>query len=81
MLATAICLESYMKHDMSPGLCNFVKKEWLDRWKDRLGNPSTTLRQVLQSYAEDLGITVTGLDAEVERDCWDEDDPDVSWQE
>jgi hypothetical protein len=81
MLATTICLERYMKHDMSSGLCDSVEKEWLDRWKDRLGNLSTTPRQVLRSYVEDLGITVAGLDAEMEWDCWDKDDADVSRQE
>ncbi len=65
-----------MKHDKSPGLQVLVKKEWLVWWKDRLGNPSTTPRQVLWSYVEDLGITVVGLDA-----CWDEDNVDVSWQD
>jgi hypothetical protein len=63
------------------GLRDSVKKEWLDRWKDRLGNPSTTSCQVLRSYVEDLGITVAGLDAEMEWDCWDEDNKDVSRQE
>jgi hypothetical protein len=31
MLATAICLEHYMKHNLSPALCDSIKKEWLDR--------------------------------------------------
>jgi hypothetical protein len=30
MLATAICLEKCMKHDMSPGLWDSIKKEWLN---------------------------------------------------
>ncbi len=34
MLATVICLERYMKHDLSPALCNSIEKEWLDRWKE-----------------------------------------------
>jgi hypothetical protein len=61
MLATAICLERYMKHDMSPMLCNSIEKEWLDRWKERLGNPTQTPCQVLRTYVEELDITVAGL--------------------
>jgi hypothetical protein len=81
MLATFICLKKYMKHDMSPGIWDSIEKEWLDRWKERLGNPSTTPCQVLQSYIKDLGITVVGLDAEMDWDCWEADDLDISQQE
>jgi hypothetical protein len=42
MLASAICLERYIKHDMSPALRDSIEKEWLDRWKERLGNPTQT---------------------------------------
>jgi hypothetical protein len=78
MLATAICLERYMKHDMSAGLRDSIEKEWLDRWKERLGNPTQTPRQILRSYVEDLDITVAGLDDVMEWDCWDNPDPDDS---
>ncbi len=81
MLATAICLKKYMKHDMSPGIRDSIKKEWLNQLKEPLGNPSTTPCQVLRSYVNDLGITVTGLDAEMDWDCWVEDDLDISRQE
>ncbi len=81
MLVTAICLEKYIKHDMSPGIWDSIEKEWLDWWKECLGNPSTNPCQVLRSYVEDLGITVAGLDAEMDWDCWVEDDLDISWQE
>jgi hypothetical protein len=74
MLATAICLEKYTKKDMSSGLRDSIGKEWLERWKERLGNPGCTPRQVLQSYVKDLGISVAGLDAEMESDCWDKEE-------
>jgi hypothetical protein len=73
MLATAICLEWYMKHDMSTTLRDSIEKEWLDRWKERLGNPSQTPRQVLQAYVEELDITVAGLEGTMEWDYWDDD--------
>jgi len=31
MLATAICLERYMKQDMSAAIQDSIEKEWLDR--------------------------------------------------
>jgi hypothetical protein len=34
MLAMAICLERYMKHDMSASICNSIEKEWLNWWKE-----------------------------------------------
>jgi hypothetical protein len=76
MLATAICLERYMKNDLSPALRDSIEKEWLDRWKERLGNPTQTPHQVLRAYVEELDITVAGLDNEMEWSYWDEDDDD-----
>jgi hypothetical protein len=74
MSAMANCLEQYMKHDMSPALRDSIEKEWLERWKEQLGNPSQTPRQVLHAYVEELDITVAGLNNEMEWDYWDEDD-------
>jgi hypothetical protein len=81
MLATAICLKNYMKKDLSPSLRNQIEKEWLDRWKEKLENPVCTPRQVLQLYVDDLGISVTELDAEMEWDCWDEEEDDYTDKE
>ena len=81
MLATAICLEQYMKQVLSPGLRDSIEKEWLDRWKERLGNPTQTPRQILRTYVEDLDITVAGLDNEMEWDFWDTADPDEDSQD
>ena len=77
MLATAICLERYMKHDMSPGVRDSIEKEWLNRWHERLGNPSRTPRQVLRAYVEELDITLAGLDDAMEWDMWAADDVDI----
>ena len=71
MLATAICLERYMKHDLSSKVRDSIERDWLDRWKDRLGNPDRTPRQVMRAYVEDLDITVATLDAAMEWDCWE----------
>jgi len=81
MLATAICLERYMKQDMSAPLRDSIEKEWLDRWKERLGNPTQTPRQILRAYVEELDITVAGLDDVMEWDYWDNSDPDNASQD
>jgi hypothetical protein len=77
MLATAICLEHYMKHDMSPSIRDSIEKEWLDRWRERLGNPTQTPRQVLRAYVEELDITVAGLDEQMEWGTWEDDTVDA----
>ena len=70
-----------MKQVLSPGLRDTIKKEWLDLWKERLGNPTQTPRQILRTYVEDLDITVAGLDNEMEWDFWDTADPDEDSQD
>ncbi len=66
-----------MKNDMSPAIRDSIEKEWLDRWRERLGNPTNTPRQVLRAYMEDHDITVAGLDDQMEWDAWEDDDADV----
>ncbi len=66
-----------MKNDMSPAIRDSIEKEWLDQWRERLGNPTNTPRQVLRAYVEDLDITVAGLDDQMEWDAWEDDDADV----
>ena len=73
MLATAICLERYMKKDLSASTRDSIEKDWLERWTARLGNPDRTPRQIMRTYVEDLDITVASLDDEMEWDCWAND--------
>jgi hypothetical protein len=75
MLATAICLEWYMKHDLSALVRNAIEKDWLAKWEERLGNLDGTPHQVMRAYVEDLDITVALLDNEMEWDCWTDDAP------
>jgi hypothetical protein len=75
MLATAICLERYMKRGMSDSVRDAIEKDWLARWKDCLDNPDRTPHQVLRAYVEELDITVAGLDEAMEWDCWVDDTP------
>ncbi len=81
MLATAICPERYMKQDMLAAIPDSIEKEWLDRWKERLGNPTQTPRQILRAYVEELDITVAGLDDAMEWENWDNSNPDDGSQD
>ena len=58
MLATAICLGRYMKHDLLASVRVLIERNWLERWKHCLGNPNSTPCQVLQAYVEELDIKV-----------------------
>jgi hypothetical protein len=42
MLATAICLKHYMKKDLLSTVQDANEKDWLAKWKERLGNPDIT---------------------------------------
>ena len=70
MLATAICLERYMMHNLSASSCDTIEKEWVMKWKERLGHPTVTPRQVMQTYVDNLDIAVADLDDEMDWDCW-----------
>jgi hypothetical protein len=70
MLATAICLKRYMKQDLSPSTHDAIEKEWLTKWRERLGNPTVTSCRVLRMYVKDLDITAANLDNKMDWDCW-----------
>jgi hypothetical protein len=70
MLAMAVCLKRYMKHDLSASSQDSVKKERLAKWKERLGHPTVTPHQIMQTYIEALDIMVANLDDEMDWDCW-----------
>jgi hypothetical protein len=74
MLATAICIDRYLKNELSAAIRDTIKWEWLDCWRKELGNPDQMPRQVLQAYVEDLDITVAQLDASMDWECWDMSD-------
>ena len=68
-----------MKHDLSAPVRDSIEQDWVARWRDRLGNPDKTPRQVLRAYIEDLDTTVAQLDDELDWDCWPitDDAPDT----
>ena len=50
-----------------------IKKDWLARWKERLGNLDVTPRQFMRAYVKNLDIRVAHLDGEMDWECWDND--------
>jgi hypothetical protein len=62
-----------MKHDLSPSVRDAIENDWVSRWKDRLGNPDGTPRQIMRAYVEDLDISVARLDDEMDWSCWSND--------
>ena len=65
-----------MKRDLSAPIRDSIEKDWVARWKERLGNPDRTPRQVLRAYVEELDTTVARLDDEMDWDCWPDDGTD-----
>ncbi len=78
MLATAICLERYMKYDLSTNVRDLIECDWLEHWKHRLGNPDATPCQILGAYVEEMDIIVVRLNDAMEWDCWACDDDDYN---
>ena len=74
MLAMALFLDRYIKSSMLPAEKDNLESAWLQRWQERLGNPSRLPRKVMMTYLEDMDITPDVLDAQMEWDCWPMDD-------
>jgi hypothetical protein len=74
MLAIALFLDRYNKSSMSPAEKDNLEPAWLQRWQERLGNPSRLPLKVMMTYLEDMDITPDVLDAQMEWDCWPMDD-------
>jgi hypothetical protein len=74
MLATALFLEKYMKNLVSPADRDKIETAWLQRWKDKLGNPTQLPRKVMRLYLEDMDITSGVLDDQMDWECWPAND-------
>jgi hypothetical protein len=74
MLATAIRLEWYIKNNLSLAARDMIEREWLARWKDRLGHPDATPCQVMHLYVKQLDITVARLINKMDWDVWDDNE-------
>jgi hypothetical protein len=74
MLAMALFLDKYVKGTMSHLDRDKIKTAWLQRWKDKLGNPSWLPRKVMQAYLDYMDISTEVLDEQMDWDCWPVDD-------
>jgi hypothetical protein len=74
MLAMALFLEKYVRKNMSHVDRDKVEAAWLQRWKDRLRNPSRLPHKVMKAYLEYMDISMEVLDNQMDWDCWPGDD-------
>jgi hypothetical protein len=73
MLAIALFLEKYTR-SIAHADRDKIETAWLQRWKDKLGNPSFMPRKVMKTYLEYMDISAEILDAQMDWDCWPVDD-------
>jgi hypothetical protein len=74
MLAIALFIDRYTNKDMSKTDKTDIEHRWLARWKDKLGMPTRTPRQVMRTYCNSYNITPEFLDHAMDWDCWPESD-------
>ena len=73
MLAIALFIDRHTK-EMSNHEKTDLENRWLGRWKEKLGMPARTPRQVMHTYCEAFNITPDFLDQAMDWDCWPESD-------
>jgi len=73
MLAMALFLEKYNK-SMSNADRDKVEAAWLQRWREKLGNPSRLPRKVMRAYIDYMDISEDVLDDQMDWECWPVDD-------
>jgi hypothetical protein len=76
MLAMALFVDRYAKASLTESDHSDIETKWLARWKERLGLPARTPRQVMRAYCNTMNITPDTLDMAMDWDCWPEDDGD-----
>ena len=73
MLAMALFLEKYNKK-MPNADREKIETAWLQRWKEKLGNPSRLPRTVMKAYIDYMDISEDVLDHQMDWECWPVDD-------
>jgi hypothetical protein len=71
MLALALFIECH-KQSLSDSERNEIESKWLVRWKERLGQPARTPRQVMHTYCNVMNITTNTLPLAMDWECWPE---------
>ena len=75
MLALALFIERY-KQSLTDSERNEIESKWLACWcwKESLGQPARTPRQVMHTYCNIMNITPDTLDLAMDWECWPESD-------
>ncbi len=71
MLAIALFIERH-KQSLLDSERNEIESKWLARWKERLGQPAHTPRQVMHPYCNVMNITTNTLNLAMDWECWPE---------
>lgn len=74
MLAIGLFIDRYTKQDLSASDRDAIEQQWLKQWKDKLGMPARTPRQVMKTFCTVNNITEDFLDQAMDWDCWPESD-------
>jgi hypothetical protein len=76
MLAIALfIIDRYTKQELNPSNKDRLEQQWLTRWKDMLGMPARTPRQIMRTYCDINNITEDFLAKAMDWDCWPESEP------
>jgi hypothetical protein len=70
MLAIALFIDRFTKNDLTATDKDRLEQQWLARWKDKLGMPARTPRQVMRTYCDLNNITEDFLAEAMDWDCW-----------
>ncbi len=77
VLAIALYINRYIK-DVTDSERLAIESRWIEKWKEKLGQPARTPRQIMQTYCDNYNITPYYLDQAMDWDCWPDDDHDNS---
>jgi hypothetical protein len=74
MLAVALFVDKYVQQDLLDGQRSKIEQDWLARWKEELGRPGRTPRQVMRTYCKTCNISPDDVDDAMDWDCWPDDE-------
>jgi len=69
MLAIALFVDRH-KDRLSDAEKSSIEDKWISRWKDTVGQPTRTPRQVMWAYCKALDITAEHLVEAMDWECW-----------
>ena len=77
MLAIALYINRYLK-DVTDSERSAIESRWIEKYKEKLGQPARTPRQIMQTYCDNYNITPDYLDQAMDWDCWPDQVHDIS---